>query len=87
MAFNPLYSLGEHHDPRPAAVPLPHVAAGPAEKAIDDLARRTGSPERIGERVPEGMEAGLRRLSACLDQEPAKPFLVEIAVPAAATAS
>ena len=66
MVFNPLYSLGEHHDPRPAAVPLPHVAAGPAEKAIDDLARRTGSPERIGERVPEGRKLVLGALAPAL---------------------
>jgi hypothetical protein len=32
--FHPLHHLGEHHDPRAAAISVAHVAAGPAEHAV-----------------------------------------------------
>jgi hypothetical protein len=47
--LHPLDHLGEHLDPRAAAVPVSHVPAGPPEQTVNDIARGPGPAQSIGE--------------------------------------
>jgi hypothetical protein len=82
--LNLLYNVGEHLDPRAAAVSVAHVPSGPPEHPVYDLACGPGSAQSIGERMAEGMVAGLGGFRPGPLQEPREPFLIAIGEPAAA---
>ena len=55
--LNLLYNVGEHHDPRAAAVAVSHVSSGPAAEAIDHLACGTGPAQSIREGMAQRIHA------------------------------